>query len=200
MKPALALPRGVLAVTLMAFLAISLAAFLVGTEGVDSTVRLRLLDGASADVMAVMRVINVAGDWKFLLPATLLLIGVFDRGRRTWWLWVALMLAAPLAEGLLKHVVGRARPESAAYGFPSGHATAAAAYCGALIYLARELRPTPRMLIRALAVVLMLAVGLARIMLRAHWPSDVLAGLALGLALASIAAIIATRRAALHGD
>lgn len=187
-----ALPRGMLVVTLGAFIALSLAALFAGTDGIDSTVRLRLLDRASANVMAVMRVVNVAGDWKFLLPATVLLIGAFDRARRTWWVWVALMIAAPLAEGLLKLAIGRARPESAAYGFPSGHATAAAAYFGAVLYLARDLRPTPRIVLRVVAVAMTLAVGVARIMLRAHWPSDVLGGLALGLALATIAVLVAS--------
>jgi membrane-associated phospholipid phosphatase len=104
------------------------------------------------------------------------------------------MIVAPLAESLLKLVIGRARPESAAYGFPSGHATAAAAYFGAVLYLARELRPASRMVVRAMAVTVMLAVGVARIMLRAHWPSDVLAGIALGLALATLAMLLAARR------
>ena len=141
-----------------------------------------------------MRVVNVAGYWWFLLPATLLLLGIFDRARRTWWVWIALMIAAPIAEGLMKIAVGRSRPETLSYGFPSGHATAAAAYFGAWIYLAQTLRPKGRATVRVLAIVMMLAVGVARVMLRAHWPSDVLGGLALGLALASAAAVIAGSR------
>jgi undecaprenyl-diphosphatase len=145
-------------------------------------------------VIAVMRVVNRAGDWKVLLPATLLLFVVFDRARRTWWIWLALMVAAPALEGTLKEVVGRPRPEGSASVFPSGHATAVAAYAGAVLYLASDLRPTARTAVRVLAIVVMLAVGIARIVLRAHWPSDVLGGFALGLALASIAALVATAR------
>ncbi|HYE89365.1 MAG TPA: phosphatase PAP2 family protein [Terriglobales bacterium] len=193
MSTPLAAPRAHLAVALAAFVAVAAAALLLGTDGVDTTVRLRLLDAASADVMTVMRIVNVAGNWKFLLPATLLLLVVFDRARRTWWVWVALMVAAPLAEGLLKVAIGRARPESPAYGFPSGHATAAAAYFGAVLYLARELRPPRRALVRAAAIAVMVLVGIARVMLRAHWPSDVVAGLALGLCLASAATVLAAR-------
>jgi membrane-associated phospholipid phosphatase len=40
---------------------------------------------------------------------------------------------------------------------------------------------------------MILLVGLARVLLRAHWPSDVLGGIALGLVLASIASLIASR-------
>src|SRR5919204_259468 len=41
-----------------------------------------------------------------------------------------------------------------------------------------------------------LLVALARVILGAHWPSDALAGLALGLALASAAALLAAQPAA----
>jgi len=53
-----------------------------------------------------------------------------------------------------------------------------------------DLRPLARRALRALAAVLILLVGLARVVLRAHWPSDVLGGIALGLACAGAAVLI----------
>jgi undecaprenyl-diphosphatase len=140
-----------------------------------------------------MRTINKAGDWRVLLPGMLVLFVVFGHARRTWWVWVALMAAAPIAETLLKAGVARPRPESMSYGFPSGHATAAAAYFGALLFLSERLRPGARWTIRVLAALMIVLVAVARVMLRAHWPSDVLGGIALGLALASAAALLAAR-------
>jgi membrane-associated phospholipid phosphatase len=196
-RPAsLRLPHSVLVVAGVSFAILTLAALLAGTAGADTVIRNTLLLAGSPSIVSVMRVVNAAGDWKFLLPATLLLFAVFDHARRTWWVWIALMVAAPIAEGLMKIAVGRSRPGGLAYGFPSGHATAAAAYFGAWLYLAESLRPGWRATVRLVAVVLMLAVGVARVILRAHWPSDVLGGLALGLALASAAAVLAARRAA----
>jgi membrane-associated phospholipid phosphatase len=103
------------------------------------------------------------------------------------------MVAAPIAEGLLKILIGRPRPEELSMGFPSGHATAAAAYFGALFYLAETLPPLARALVRTGAVLTVVLVAVARVVLRAHWPVDTLAGIGLGLALASIAAMIAAR-------
>jgi undecaprenyl-diphosphatase len=192
--PSLRLPHGVFVVASSAFVVVALAVLLVGTGAIDTLIRDHLLVAASPGVIAVMRVVNVAGDWRFLLPATLLLFVVFDRARRAWWVWIALMVVAPLAESVLKIAVGRPRPAGPAYGFPSGHATAAAAYFGALLYLSEALRPDTRTVVRVVAVVMIVLVGIARVMLRAHWPSDVLGGLALGLALASAATVLAARR------
>ena len=104
------------------------------------------------------------------------------------------MVAAPICEGLLKILIGRARPEEASMGFPSGHATAAAAFFGAAFYLAATLPPLPRALVRIGAALTIVLVAVARVVLRAHWPADTLAGIALGLTLASIAAMLAERR------
>ena len=184
--------HGVLVVAGATFVVLALAAVLLGTIGVDRALRNTVLDAASPPVVAAMRVVNLAGDWRFLVPATLLLFAVFASARRTWWLWIALMVAAPIAEVTFKMAVGRPRPEGTAYGFPSGHATAAAAYFGALLYLSEGLRPRTRRTVRVVAVLIMLLVGTARVMLRAHWPSDVVGGFALGLALASAAAVLAS--------
>jgi len=71
-------------------------------------------------------------------------------------------------------------------GFPSGHATAATAFFGALMYLAASLPPRSRIIVRAGSVLLILLVALARVILRAHWP----VGIALGSVFASMAALL----------
>ena len=184
-------PRSVLVVTATLFVALAATIVLFGAPPADSALRNAVLSLASPAVVSVMHVVNYAGYWKMLLPGTLLLLLVFPQARRHWWLWCGLMMVAPLSEWTLKHLVRRPRPESAAFAFPSGHATAAAAFFGAAIYLAGSLPGRARGLVRALAILGIVLVGLARIVLRAHWPSDVLAGIALGLALASLAAVIA---------
>jgi undecaprenyl-diphosphatase len=166
---------------------------LLGVLPADAAVREGLLACASPAVIALLRVVNRAGEWRLLLPGTLLLFVFLPRARRHWWLWVALMIAAPMTEGLLKIAIGRPRPEGPSFGFPSGHATAAAAFFGAVLYLAGALGPAPRRLVRALAVAGIVGVGLARIVLRAHWPSDVAGGIMLGLGLAVVAAILDAR-------
>jgi undecaprenyl-diphosphatase len=187
---ALRRPRGVLVVLAALFLALAGAVVLLGVLPADAAVRKGVLAWASPAVVEIMRIVNRLGEWRLLLPATLLLFLIFRRARARWWIWIALMIAAPALEGLLKIAIGRPRPEGPAFGFPSGHATAAAAFFGAILYLAGSLPPGRRRLVRSLAVACIVLVGLARIILRAHWPSDVLGGITLGLGLATIAAIL----------
>jgi membrane-associated phospholipid phosphatase len=176
------------------FLALSLAVLLADPIPGDAAARLWVLGYGSPAVVQAARVVNYLGSWKVLLPGTLLLLVAFPAARARWWLWAGLMVAAPIAEGLLKIAIGRARPEEASMGFPSGHATAAAAFFGAVIYLAGSLRPPVRVALRTVSVVLIVLVALARIVLRAHWPVDTLAGIALGLVLASLATMLSSRR------
>ncbi len=183
-------PRGFLLVTGSCFLVLAAAAVVLGAFPADTALRDFVLGLASPPTLALMRVVNYAGAWQLLLPGTLALLVVFPGARRRWWLWIGLMLAAPASEGLAKALVGRPRPEDVSWGFPSGHATAAAAFFGAMIYLAGSLPPMACRLVRGLSLAGMLLVAVARVMLRAHWPSDALAGLALGLSLATAAVLI----------
>jgi len=186
-------PRGVLAVAGTCFVTLAAAVITLGVVPADTAVREAILRMASPHVLEAMRFVNRAGDWRMLLPGMIALFLVFADARRQWWLWSALMVAAPTMEWTLKHLVGRSRPEDVSLGFPSGHSTAAAAFYGAVIFLADTLPPRVCRAVRVLAVFMILLVGFARVILRAHWPSDVLGGSALGLALASIAGLIASR-------
>lgn len=179
-----------LLVPLAAFLALAAVAFFAGVPVEDPWLRQLVLAHAPPPVIAVMHWVNYVGTWRVLLPAAPLLL-CFARTRRRWWLWLALLVWAPALEVVLKPVIGRPRPESPAFGFPSGHATAATVYLGALIYAVGDLRPLARRAARAAAAGLIVLVGVARVVLRAHWPSDVLGGIALGLACVVATALIA---------
>lgn len=113
---------------------------------------------------------------------TLLLVGRWRAG-----LAVALAVAlTKAAVALAKEAVERPRPETAfgsydSFSFPSGHsASAAALYMTFAVLLARDHRGAVRALILWLGALLTVVVGLTRILLGAHFPTDVLAGWLVG--------------------
>jgi undecaprenyl-diphosphatase len=187
--------RTVLMVAGGAFLVLSLAVALIGALPGDAWTRQAVL-AWEPDLVRLMRVVNHGGTWPFLAPAALLLIYFSPSIRAGWWAWGIAFVLAPVIEGTAKFLVGRSRPEGLAYGFPSGHAAAAAVYFAAVWYAAGDLSPHLRRIVRTAAAVAIALVALARIVLRAHWPSDALGGIALGIACAAAAALISasTRR------
>lgn len=106
---------------------------------------------------------------------------------------------------LLKDIFKRSRPdiarlaEAGGYSFPSGHAMISAAFYGMIGYMLwRSLRQQGRSAwhIAVLTGVFVLLIGVSRIYLGVHYPSDVLAGFAAGgvWLLACIAGLHAFRR------
>jgi undecaprenyl-diphosphatase len=102
---------------------------------------------------------------------------------------------ATAASTVFKQVIDRARPgfmEQAiptfTASFPSGHALLTAAIIMPLaVLIARAISDTRRgRLVIALALLIVFTVGLSRIALGVHWPSDVLAGWSFGLAWAAV--------------
>ena len=106
---------------------------------------------------------------------------------------VGALVAAWLAVDALKPVVQRPRPDAAlavlpldGWAMPSGHAARLAAVSVAVLVAARWSASGDRRAAMALAggvVVANVAVGVFMVYLGAHWPTDVLAGWALGAAL-----------------
>ena len=99
-------------------------------------------------------------------------------------------LTAGITAQIIKHLVGRARPELwlgpthyAAYStsFPSGHTVGAFALAGVLFFGARSIA------LRVVAILLAIGVGMSRILAFRHWASDVTASAAIGLIAAALA-------------
>jgi undecaprenyl-diphosphatase len=111
-------------------------------------------------------------------------------------LYVVLSVALGTAVSqLLKVLYDRPRPDLVDHlvtahtaSFPSGHATMSTVVYLTLAALIVRLvdRARVRVYVLCVAIALSIAVGLSRIYLGVHWPSDVAAGWALGVAWASL--------------
>jgi len=125
-----------------------------------------------------------------LLPLAVFLAVLLPRQfLRRWWMWIVVMIAVTTLEGLGKAGIGRPRPHGMRPGFPSGHTAAAASfYLMACYFFEGVVRRWQKYALYGLAVLLIALVGLSRMVLRVHWPLDILGGAALGVAVFAAAA------------
>lgn len=141
-------------------------------------------------LLSVMKGLGWAGEWGAVWIATGATAGAVDEERRRRWLAAAAVApAAVVVNYAVKVGVGRERPliedhpalarAPSKLSFPSAHATSSVAAATAL----GRVEPRARVPLYALAG----AICVCRPYLGMHYPSDVLAGAALGLALGSVA-------------
>lgn len=167
-----------------------LFALLLALGGPGSGVDRAILYAAQHDALVpAARLVTDLGSWvSVLLAAAVATVWLLLRRRFRDALALALLMVSerPLVE-LLKEAFDRARPDPHGHlvavqsmAFPSGHAANAMALG---LGLALLVAPT-RWRMPALAVGLAFAalVGLSRLVLGVHWPSDVAGGWALGAA------------------
>ena len=127
------------------------------------------------------------GNGGLLWIALCVVLLFFPRTRKTgFWALIAMLFGLVCTNVILKHLVGRTRPWLALEGlvplvveddpnsFPSGHTCAAFACC------ATWARCTGKRWLRCLCIAAALLMGFSRLYVGVHFPSDVLAGCAVG--------------------
>jgi undecaprenyl-diphosphatase len=153
----------------------------------DEGVRAFINQHASPALTSLMRFITLFGSTIFILAVGICVVLYFIRIK---WRHAALLFTITIAgalvlNGTLKLLFHRARPEPffgivppASYSFPSGHALYSLCFYGTLAVLTGTHLQSlaARLAIRVAAVSLILLIGISRIYLGVHYPSDVLAG------------------------
>ena len=189
-----------------AFLSLLLLATIVARGHFDTGLLLAVYGGANASALGFWKCISLIGSY-WVLPAGVVLGSVLLAWgrRRNAAIWLAGGWAMTCATTeTLKWLVARGRPPvpflaaSIGTSFPSGHAAASAfAFLYLWILLAgstflRHRGPWAaglRELLSTLLAALPALIGYSRVYLGVHWPSDVLAGWAVGFFTLSIAVL-----------
>lgn len=125
--------------------------------------------------------------WLFGVAGLIFLLYAGKRAEAGW--IAASLVGSSLIDGLLKGWVARPRPELVPHlvqvanpSFPSGHAMVSAAVYLTLALMLAESEPAPSARVAAglFFSALVVLIGMSRVYLGVHWPSDVLAGWCFG--------------------
>lgn len=89
----------------------------------------------------------------------------------------------------LKAIIQAPRPTNSliietGYSFPSGHTTFAIVFFGLLVYIFTK--PNKRLIPSILATFIITAIALSRLILKVHYPTDIIAGLIIGTTILTI--------------
>jgi membrane protein DedA with SNARE-associated domain/membrane-associated phospholipid phosphatase len=197
-------PGGALGLELtVALVALGLAGWLFGAVaaavlasgrliGIDQPVLDFFARHRSPALTGAFKAVSVLGSTAFIVPAAVVIGGLLAWRARSWrpvLVPAGAYGGSALLYGVVKVLVARPRPPVAlavgrfgGWSFPSGHATQAVAFYGALAYLLSGITPSwsRKVMAWTAAACLALLIGLSRCYLGAHWASDVAAGWTLG--------------------
>lgn len=168
--------------------ALWLAMLMLGTGPVDRSIYEALYAGHRPALAALAHLLTALGEPTVLIAAcAALALWLWHTGRGR--LGIVLLLIAMLGRALSeaqKYWIARVRPDLEPHlvavktqSFPSGHATSSMIFylTVALALTARTRWERPA---AAAAIMLSFLVGISRVMLGVHWPSDVVGGWAFG--------------------
>ena len=185
-------------ILLVAFLSSALLIFYLVKEvfysdsvELDKYVFVFFANHTTPGLTSFMKRVTILGGHQFLVPANLSIIAYSYFIRRKKWFAIktfAVAFSSLILMFALKAMFNRSRPltpllgEVAGLSFPSGHAFMSFTFFGLLIYVVYQ--QVENIALRWTLIILLLAitfvVGISRIYLRVHYPTDVLAGFSIG--------------------
>ena len=189
------------AISLLLFASVTLGVVFGVTDGLDAGVRTAVNSWASPGLTSVFENLTHLGSAALVYSLTVVaVLALWLLGKRPAALHLAVvMAAAAILNNVVKMSIARARPEAffgdlpASYSFASGHALFAGCLYGVLggMLAAAAPRGWQRTSLLAAALALIASIGLSRVYLGVHYPTDVIAGFALAaLIICSVRGIV----------
>ena len=166
-----------------------LAMLLLGNGPVDRSVYEALYAGGHPVLVSIARIFTFLGEPTVLIVASFVVaIGLWIAGHRH--LPFVVIAVTMVGRGLneaQKHWIARARPDFESHlvivktqSFPSGHSTSSMIFYLMLALILTEGSKWRHVAVAG-AILLAVCVGVSRVMLGVHWPSDVIGGWAFGM-------------------
>jgi undecaprenyl-diphosphatase len=164
-----------------------------GPPAIDQHVHDAAVGLQTPELVRVSRFTSWVGDLPVVSAVALAFVAIAYRRSRRWdlgWLTVSVIGGALVVTATAKGLTDRMRPDGGltdtfSSAFPSGHAVRAAAVYALVMWLvvrwSHPGRRTLRAVTTTIAVVMTLAIGGSRLLLGAHWFTDVIAGYLLGV-------------------
>jgi undecaprenyl-diphosphatase len=166
-------------------------------DNTDGAIRMAVHDWTSPGLTWLFETLSAIGSvaTNFTMTAVVALMHYVLGQRWSAVHLIGVMGAAVILSNLIKIVIARGRPESffgvspETYSFPSGHALFSGCFYGffALFLTSRLPQAWQRMTVITLTILLVAGIGLSRVYLGVHYPTDVIAGFALAAIILCVA-------------
>jgi len=174
---------------ILALAALWLAMLWLGGGPVDHIIYEALYAGHRPALIVAARVFTALGEPSVLIGAGIVIAALlwFAGHRHLPWVLTAIVLLGRGLSEAQKYWIARVRPDLEPHlvvvktsSFPSGHATSSMIFYTLLAMILTKQTRWHRPAVAG-AILLSLLIGLSRVMLGVHWPSDVIGGWAFGL-------------------
>ena len=167
------------------FITIAILMITNNTKAFDDTIYNYIFSLRNNSLDTIFKTITKFGNTITVIIFVILLVIFLER--KSMWKLLITVISTVLVNQLLKHTIRRIRPdhlrliEENGFSFPSGHSMISIALYGMLIYLVYKYIKNKilKITLIVLLILLILGIGISRIYLGVHYPSDVLAGFCL---------------------
>ncbi len=166
------------------------------------------IQGFRSPVMTdIMKTITYSANWQAITLLCLVFLALPMTRSKAGFILAVSSIITTLLNNLMKQLFQRVRPEDIfplvtqnSFSFPSGHAMSGLVFYGMVIYLlVGTLKNRPaKYLFTSLLSLLIILIGVSRVYLGVHYPSDILAGWSVGLSLLLLFEYAADRFAGKH--